>query len=410
MKVLLVNKFLYPKGGDAKCTLATGQLLSEKGHRVDYWGMKDPANPVLPYTDTFVENIDYNGSSSVGRKIADALKILYSLEARAKISRIIEAVKPDIVHLHNFAHQISPSVLHILKKRSIPTVMTMHDYKLVCPAYTMYSKGAPCEKCGKGRYYHCLINKCVKGSYLKSLISMVEMYLHFKVLRIYKNVHVFISPSAFLKNKLRDMGFNYDIIHLPNFVHIEDYLPQYQFTEKSFCYAGRLSAEKGLLTLIRAVKGLDMELKIVGEGPLSAELRQYARAENISNIRFLGYRTGDELTKEISSSLAVVVPSEWYENNPLSIIEAFAMGKPVLGARIGGIPELVKDGETGYTFESRNTEDLRNKILRMTSRPDQIIEMGKAARKFVEVNNNPDKHYNRLLEIYQMASDRARRK
>ncbi len=408
MKVLLINKFLYPKGGDAKSTLAAGKLLRERGHRVFYWGMKDPANPDFPCSEYFVDRIDYHGPSPVTVKISNALKIFYSFEAKRKIRRLVEVVNPDVVHLNNFAHQISPSILDVFHRRGLPAVMTMHDYKLVCPAYTMYSQGRPCEKCAQGNYIQCLVNRCVKGSYWKSFISAAELYLHFNFLNIYAKINVFISPSEFLKNKSREMGFKFDVVHLPNFIHAEEYLPRYRAREESICYVGRLSPEKGLLTLVEAVKGLEIELKIIGEGPSKESLSRYAGENQIDNVVFLGYRSGDALTEEIRNSLAVVVPSEWYENNPLSIIEAFALGKPVVGARIGGIPEMVRDGETGYTFTPGNSPELREAITRITRDRNRVVEMGRNARKFVEVNNNPEKYYHRLMEVYRTASNRAR--
>jgi len=404
MKILLINKFLYPKGGDAISTLNTGKLLEKKGHQVFFWGMKHPKNPDFPYSEYFVDNIDYE-SQSIREKFSNSLKILYSFEAKRKIEKFINNVaKPDIVHLSNFAHQISPSILDIIKKYNISTVMTMRDYKLVCPSYTMLSGGKPCEKCKGGRYYWCFINRCTKNSHLKSLVNVIEMYLHHKILNIYSQINIIIATSEFLKKTHIKMGLTNPIICLSNFVNIEDFTPECSWEEKSIVYFGRLSREKGLFTLLDAIKGIDdIQLKIVGEGPIRKDLEQKVEKEGINNVVFAGYKSGENLKKEIKRSMFSIIPSECYETFGLTIIESYALGKPVIGSRIGGIPELVIDGVTGYTFEPGNAEDLRCKILTLCEKPEKIIQMGKNARNLAEENYNTEKHYKRLMEIYSIA-------
>lgn len=403
MKVLLINKYLYPKGGDAVSTLNTGKSLLSKGHKIIFWGMQDPLNPEYQYKNFFVSQVDLNNPSGFKERIKITLNMLYSLEAKKKIEAVIKAEKPDIAHLNNFAHQISPSILHVFKKYNIPTIMTMHDYKLVCPTYNMISDGKPCEMCRKGKYYRCLLSKCTKNSYPKSLLNTIEMYLHHNILHIYDIVDVFISPSQFLLSELRDMGFRRKMKYLPNFVEIGDFKPQYNSTEESIIYFGRLSREKGLSTLIDAVGGLKVKLKLVGEGPLKADLESKVRNRNSDNVEFLGYKAGKELKNEIRNSMFVVLPSECYENSPMTIIEGFALGKPAVGARIGGIPELVKDNETGLTFQPGNAEDLRSKIECLVKSPEKIVEMGKNARAFIEKDLNAEKHYKSLMQIYEYA-------
>jgi len=202
-------------------------------------------------------------------------------------------------------------------------------------------------------------------------------------------------------HKLKEMGFHGQIIYLPNFVDIEIVQPSYEWEEESIVYVGRLSYEKGLETLMDAVKGVSIKLKIIGDGPIRKELVEWVKKEGIGNVDFLGYMKGKQLYKEIKKSKAVVIPSEWYENNPRSVIEAFALGKPVIGARIGGIPELVKDNETGLTFEPGNAKDLKEKIKELLGNSSLLKKMGGNARRFVETELNPEKHYQKLMEIYQ---------
>jgi glycosyltransferase involved in cell wall biosynthesis len=199
------------------------------------------------------------------------------------------------------------------------------------------------------------------------------------------------------------MGFKNTVVHIPNCVESGKFTPCFTASENSVAFMGRLSREKGLETLVDAVKGMDIRLKIIGDGPIRESLSDKIRNENIRNVDLLGYRTGQDLIRELQSSMFVVIPSEWYENNPLSVIEAFALGKPVLGARIGGIHELVRDWETGLTFESGNAMDLRQKMEAMLDRKDTIAEMGKTARRFVEENLNEDLYYTRLMAVYEEA-------
>jgi glycosyltransferase involved in cell wall biosynthesis len=403
MKILLINKFLFAKGGDAISTITTGKLLAAKGHHVSYWGMKDPSNPAYAHDDLFIDNVDFDNPKSTRENIRISLNLLYSREAHKKFERLLKIERPDIVHLNNFAHQISPSILSAFREFNISSVMTMHDYKNVCASYSMLAKGKICEACRGGRYYQCFAKSCVKNSRVKSLLNTIEMYFHHKILHIYDRIDIFISPSMFLKNEVEKMGFGGKIVYLANFVNLEEYRPQYEWTEKSIVYFGRLSSEKGLFTLIEALKGLDVKLKIIGDGPLKDAIGDRVKGEGVKNIELLGYKSGEELKDEIEKSMFMVLPSECYENNPRTIIEGFALGKPVVGARIGGIPELVKDGETGITFESGNAQDLADKIRTLIKQPDLIVEMGKKARRFVESKLNPEQHYSRLMAIYQEA-------
>jgi glycosyltransferase involved in cell wall biosynthesis len=406
MKILLINKFLYPKGGDAISTLTTGTMLSKKGHEVIYWGMEAPENEEFPYKEYFVSHVDYDRPSSLFRQLKLSFNIFYSFEARDKMNGLLKKVRPDIVHLNNFAHQISPSILDVFKKQNIPVVMTLRDLKLVCPYWYSMLNGRPCEKCKDGKYYWCFINRCTKGSFSKSLVNTVEMYLHHKILHIYDLIEVFISPSMFVKEKVKEMGFRREPVFLPNFIDAGDYIPEFNPSQNVICYLGRLSAEKGLFVLLDAIKGMDIKLKIIGEGPLEKGLKSKVERERIGNVWFLGYKKGEELRDEVRKSMAVVLPSVWYENNPRSVIESFALGKPVIGSRIGGIPELVEDGITGLTFEPGNPRSLREKIEALIREPDKIIEMGKNARRFVETKLNPEVHYQELMKIYSMAIEK----
>lgn len=402
MKVLLVNKFFYLKGGAENSFFTTANLLESKEHKVSFFSMQDVRNLPTEFSHYFVSNVDYE-SAGIIEKSRAALRMFYSFEARNKIERLIDEVKPDLVHLNSIYHQISPSIIHSIKKYDIPMVMSLRDYKTVCASYLMLANGQICEACKNGSYYHCLMKKCTKESRLMSLLNTAEMYFHHTLLHIYELVHAFVAPSVFLKNKVQEMGFKGKVVYLPNFVDPKNFVPQYSYNENSIIYFGRLSKEKGLSTLIEAMKGVNLKLKIIGDGPSRDSLESKVMDLALNNVEFLGFKGGDDLKNEIKKAMFVVVPSEWYENNPRSVIEAFALGKPVIGARIGGIPELVRDNETGLTFEPGSPADLASKIEVLTGNPEKITEMGKNARKFVEQELNAEKHYEGLIAIYEQA-------
>ena len=404
MNILLAKKYFYRKGGAESSFFITADLLRRKGHNVIFFSMQDERNDPSEYERYFVSNVDYE-KPGLKNKIGAAIKLLYSFEAKNKVEQLIKREKPDIAHLNNIYHQISPSIIHGLKKFNIPVVMTLRDYKLVCASYNMLVQGKACEACKDGKYYHCFLKGCVKGSKAKSLLNTIEMYLHHKILSIYDLVDIFISPSRFLKNKMEEMGAKGKFVYLPNFVRVDEFQPQYAWSENSIVYFGRLSEEKGLMTLVKAMKAIpEISLKIIGEGPLRGHLESEIGKNVIGNVRFLGYKSGEELHAEIRNSMFVVLPSEWYENNPRTIIEGFALGKPAVAARIGGILELVRDDETGFTFQAGDPEDLKQKILLLAKNPEKILLMGKRARSFVEQELNPEKHYEKLMEIYRQAS------
>jgi len=265
----------------------------------------------------------------------------------------------------------------------------------------MLNKNGICEECKGGKYYNCLKNSCVKDSKAKSLVLVFEAYVH-KYLKSYSKIDKFICPSQFYKDKFIEFGIEEDrIVHLPNFVDIKLFDPQYG-GEDYFLYIGRISKEKGIMTLVKAMKGVTgLKLLIVGTGPIEQELKVEAKALNLENVEFLGYKTGEDLKKLIRSCKFIVLPSEWYENCPISVIEAMAYGKAVIGSDMGGIPELVDDGLTGRIFKSGSQVDLRDKINALINNSDVTIEMGKKGRIKAEKLYDKDVHYEKLMEIYQ---------
>jgi glycosyltransferase involved in cell wall biosynthesis len=246
-----------------------------------------------------------------------------------------------------------------------------------------------------------MLKKCCKDSFFKSTLNTFEMYVHHKLLNIYQLVDAFICPSQFLKDKITHADFNGEFYYLPNTIDVRRLSPSYTWKENTIIYSGRLSHEKGLFTLLSAMKGLDIELKIIGDGPIKKDLEKKMQNESLTNVFLLGHLEKPELKNHTKQSMFVILPAEWYENNPVALLEAFSLGKPVIGSNIGGIPELIEDCKTGLLFEPGNVNDLRDKIEYLAKRPDLIIKMGKNARIFVEENCDSERHYRTLIEIYQ---------
>jgi glycosyltransferase involved in cell wall biosynthesis len=403
VQVLLANKFLFEKGGAEKSLFETARLLQAHGHGTRFFAMQHARN--LPCADArhFVSEVDYEDGSLRMRLKAGA-RMLYSLEAARKLAGLLDDARIDIAHLNNIYHQLSPSILRTLHRRGVPMVMSLRDYKVVCGSYQMLADDRPCEACRAGRHLQATLKRCVKESLAASVLTTVEMTLHHRILDLYGLVDLFISPSAFLKDKVREMGFPGEVVHLPNFVGgLAQVAPQYGSTRPRLVYSGRLGREKGLATLLRAVKGLALRLEIIGEGPMRGPLEVLVRQESIDNVTFAGYLSGDALQDQVRAATAVVVPSQWYENNPRSVIEAFALGKPVIGARIGGIPELVRDGDTGLTFPPGDVQALRGCIDELLAQPARAVEMGRRGRHLVETELSPERHYAGLMQVYERA-------
>lgn len=403
MKILLINKFFYLRGGSEKTFFDTADLLRENGHTVIFFSMNADENRESVHAPYFVSRVDFESSRSLKKNLAAAGRMLYSFEAQNRLAALLKKEKPDIAHLHNIHHQISPSILHTLASHRIPVIMTLHDYQAVCPVYTLLSHGRVCEKCAGGKYYHCWMRKCSKDSAAKSLLSTAEMYLHHGLLRSYRHVDQFTSPSRFLIKKTAQMGFSRSVRYLPNFVHPDRHAPTPGKIVTDVIYSGRLSAEKGLFTLLKSITGLNVRCAIYGDGPLRERLETYAREHDLGRVVFAGRIQHEHLLQAIRQARLVVLPSEWYENCPYSILEAFACGRPVIASAIGGIPELVVDDRTGLTFEPGNYMQLRKKILDLLNDSERITDMGKTARDFVEHNFSPGNFYKTLMEIYQTA-------
>lgn len=385
MKILLSNKFYYRRGGDCIYMLNLEQLLKSHGHEVAIFAMDYPENLDSSWSKYFPQNMS---------KLMAFTRPFGSTEVKAKFNRLLNDFKPDVVHLNNVHTQLSPVMAELAHKKGIKVVWTLHDYKLVCPRYDCLCDGKEiCELCFNGDKTPCKTYKCMKGSTLASWIGYKEA-MTWNRQRLENCTDVFICPSQFMADKMVQGGFRKEKMRtLCNFIDVEKCRKTDYGKADYYCYVGRFSHEKGVRTLIEAANRLPYKLKIIGGGPLEDELKAVAGKQ----IEFVGFKQWDEIKELVGMARFSVIPSEWYENNPLSVIEAQCLGTPVLGARIGGIPELISEGTSGMTFESRNADDLKAKIEQMFAISFDYRQIAETAQKRYDAES----YYNEIMEIYK---------
>ncbi|OJF76378.1 MAG: glycosyl transferase family 1 [Treponema sp. CETP13] len=398
MKILLVNKFLYPNGGSETYIFKLGNYLKSIGHTVEYFGMEHEGRCVSNTVNAYTSDMGFHSGSKL-KKIFYPLKTIYSKEARKKIRLVLNNLKPDVVHLNNFNYQLTPSIILEIKKWSKQTkqkvkiVFTAHDYQLLCPNHMMNNPNTHknCEKCLGGKFSNCTKNNCIHGSKAKSLIGSIEAY-YWNFRGVYKNIDTMICCSEFMKTKMdTNPVFRPKTLALHNFIDTEE--TQNTAKQDYVLYFGRYSEEKGISTLISVCKQLpNIHFIFAGSGPLEAQINQVA---NITNV---GFKTGDELKKIISEALFTVYPSEWYENCPFSVMESQMYRTPVLGANIGGIPELIKEDKTGLLFESDNAEELKTKIQALYENKNKISEYSSNCKN--STFDTTKEYCDKLLAIY----------
>lgn len=400
-KVLLsVNNYHYSRGGAEAVFLQHNRLMEGSGWNVVPFAMHHASNSPSEWDSYFVNELEFGTQYNPVRKLAMASKVVYSVEARRKVGRLISKVRPDICHVHNIYHHISPSILGLVKSRGVPVVMTVHDLKIACPAYKMLTRDGICERCKGGQLSNVVKFRCIKNSLALSAVVYAESKLHRALSTYAKNVDRFIVPSKFYGSKLAEWGFDENrMVHIPNFLDADQYQMRRRVSDY-FVYVGRLAPEKGLTTLLTAASQAGVRLKIVGAGPEEAHLR--AMSERLGgDAEFTGHLSGCELRAAVENARALVLPSEWYENAPVSVLEAYAAGVPVVGADIGGIPEMIEPGETGLVFRSGDPPSLAGALTRMNDMTDgEILQMGEAGRQLVEERFSKSLYLERVLEVY----------
>ena len=405
MKILQIDAYHYVLGGAEKVMFNTAELLKENGHQVIFFSLQWEKNLASPYSVFFANSKE--SRRGVFRSLQNVVSYFYHSEAARKLDLLLQQEKPDIAQIHLIWGNISPSVLAVLKKHNVPVILTVHDYRMVCPAYLFKNgKGAICEQCNGGMYWKCVKNKCCKDSRLLSGIMAAEIFFRNKILHAIDYMDGLIFVSNFSREKHR--------VHMPK-LNGKKSVVLYNFSEsvgtvvnssvspRYFLYFGRLSKEKGVHTLIKAMDGLDnIALKIVGTGAEEDHLKQMATDQHAENIEFMGFRQGDELKRLVKGAFYVIVPSECYENNPMTIVEAYSESTPVIGSKIGGIPEIIDEGKTGYCFECGNPESLRQAINKASDlNEEDYMKMRNNALLFAQQHFNRERYYQKLMDFYQ---------
>lgn len=404
MRILIANKYLYPRGGDCLYTLRLMDLLKSNGHEVIPFSMSHPENIKTGFEKYFVPYIDFReelGNFGLNSAIKVSSRSVINKQAAVLMERIILDHEPDIVHLNNIHHQLTPSILEPVAKYNIPIVWTLHDYILTCPNHNHLRSGSICIKCADGNNAHALIRRCKKGSFGASLLAALES-TYYNPEKLGSMVNKFICPSRFMVDFLIDSGFPPGrVTNIPNF------LPSIKSESRGqdyFLYFGRLSVEKGINVLLDAMSLLKRgKLIIAGEGPDGERLRYRAENLGLDNIEFVGRKTPESIIELLSGCLAVIMPSICWENLPYSVMESMAAGKPVIGSRIGGIPEMVEHGQNGLLFEPGDAVQLADSMALLCADNKLASKMGEAGKQKVADLYSPENHYKALMSLYAHA-------
>lgn len=395
----MINKFLYPNGGSETYIFKLGKALEAHGHEVQYFGMEHEGRCVGNRVNAYTSDMEFHGGSKLA-KLTYPIKTIYSFEARKKIRAVLDDFKPDVCHLNNFNYQLTPSIILEMKKWSKQTghacriVYTAHDYQLICPNHQLKNPITHdnCEKCLGGYYGNCVKGKCIHGSITKSMVGMLEAEF-WKIRRVYKYIDKIICCSEFLKTKMdTNQIFKEKTVTLHNFV---ESVGNKSVNKKDYIlYFGRFSEEKGIDTLVETCKILpDIQFVFAGSGPLEDKIN------TVKNIKNVGFQTGEALDTLIREAKFSICPSEVYENCPFSVMESQMYGTPVIGADIGGIPELIDNGKTGVLFESGNVDSLVKTIKELWNNDNKLKEMSTNCKN-VEFDTI-EQYYDKVLSIYR---------
>lgn len=405
MKILLVNKFHYLKGGSEKYYFDLAKLLEENGNEVAFFSMKDEKNIKTNCKEFFVESSDMNSKNPF-----KAFEIISSKRNKKIMENALEDFKPDVVHLNNFQRQLSASIIEPIEKRNIPIIFTAHDLQAICPSIVMLdSEKNICEKCIKGRYMNCIKNNCVKDSKLKSILGAIEGF-YYRNKKIYSSkINKILAPSDFFRQMLIKDGIQPEkIATLHNFIDLQQYDKEIEDNGYAL-YFGRLSKEKGIFNLLKAIKKVNGKLYLAGDGPDREKIEKYIRENNLlDKVILLGYLNENDIKEYIRKSRFVVIPSICRENCPYSILETMAIGKPIIGSATGGTLELVKNKETGYLVS--NIEELSDKMDFLFKHQEEAEVLGKRAKKIAKEKFSKESYYKKIIKIYEGEIEKCQKK
>lgn len=405
MKSLLsLNSYHYRRGGSDVVYLDHAELFESKGWSNTFFSMNHPRNIPTKDDGHFIDLVDFEYAGKGFSKLNTVIRTVYNKQAKVKLKQLLNKKSFSIAHVHCIYHHLTPAIFKELHNAGIPIVITAHDLKVACPAYKMMNKNGVCEQCKSGNFLNLIRNKCIKGSTLASTIIAFEAYFYAYFDTYKKYVSHIIAPSKFYRDKIVEWGYDpAKVSYIPNFTKVIPTKFKSGYDGR-IVYFGRLSEEKGLETLIRAAAISGVSVDIIGTGPTHNQLLHLIKLTK-SPVRLLGRLDGDALWQTIGSSRAVVIPSEWYENAPMSVLESFQLERPIIGANIGGIPELVSPnnimGECGWLFESGNPDELARILKSVTDiGSTELLEKGKAGRNLALGRFSKEQYYESILEVY----------
>lgn len=393
--ILNISQNHFIRGGSDRYFFTMGELLEKHGHTVIPFTAANEKNEPSEWDKYFPRAADFENPSPF-----DIIRYIYNPSAYKSIRKLLMETKVDIAHFHIYYGKLTASILNSLTKADIPMIQTLHEYKLTCPVYSHLSNDQICEDCEGKHFWRALPKKCNRGSITRTALSVTESYVSRMLGNVDKFDH-FISVSHFHRSKMIQYGMPEDkITAIHNFTDTSLFEPNYTPGEYVL-YFGRIHQSKGIITLINASLAVkDLPLYIVGDGEAMPVIQRLIEENDCDHIHILGFKQGDELRELIQNSICTVLPSEWYENCPMSILESYAYGKAVIGTDIGGIPELIIDKEDGFLIPPVDENALRECLQWVSDNKDKVVEMGKIGRKKIEEEFNADIHYDRIMNVY----------
>lgn len=408
MRILHVDKFLRRSGGAAIYMLTTAARQEALGHEVEFFSMQDERNLDATYTSEFPTHVSFEHPEGARDRAVAAGRMVWSPSAARGMARVVERFRPDVVHLHNIYHQLSPSILRPLAKAGVPAVMTVHDAKLVCPTYLLLSNGEICEACVGGQVWHCTTKRCQGGSLAASALLTIESGAH-RALRAYRHIGRLITPSRFHADLLRrDRLYADRVRELVNPIDATA-IEQRAGAGDGFVSIGRLDHQKGVDVAIRAVGAVaGATLTVAGDGPQREEFERLADHVAPGRVTFLGHVDAATIAGLNRSARAALTVVQGHENMPLSVLETMAAAVPMVVSRLGGLPEMVHDGAEGFVVPHDDVAAIAAAIGRLHADPALAITLGRAARARVASDFAVAPHLDRLFELYAEAAQVAR--
>ena len=402
MRILYCNKYNYRFSGTEVYLFELMELMRSQGHEVALFSMADPRGEPTEYDRHFLPHIDFKTKSGLWQKARRAAHAIYSRQARQRIREMIKDFHPDVAHVRNIYHHLSPSILWELKAQGVPVVYHLNDFKLLCPTYNLVAQGEACEKCADGAFRHLLRSKCYPGLGARAAL-MTEAYVHRGLGTYRKCVNRFLAPSQFVRDKFVEHGWDgakFEV--LPHFQELCQLSGFSTNGDAPVLYFGRLSAEKGVDDLLRCMQQVpQVRLIVAGDGPQRGELEKLAASLSLGNVEFAGHVGAAERDRLIARSRFTVLPSHAYETLGKTILESYAGGRAVVASDLGSRRELVRQGETGLLYPTGDADALAGAITTLTSRPELAERMGRAGREFVRLRHAPEAHYGKLLTLYE---------